>query len=132
MRLTDDDLKGIPTFPILRGESVGEDGEFSGKVVIVSSVEDLEREWKSDEIAVLHHKIESHLQENPGLLDSLFKQVSAVLSEFGEAFGKFSSIAHEREAIAIVKVEDACYVLENGMFISMYTHERVGDIFFIE
>jgi hypothetical protein len=47
------------SFPILRGESVSEAGEFSGKVVIVCKPEELERKWDADSIPVLHHDLES-------------------------------------------------------------------------
>ncbi|MFQ5831726.1 MAG: hypothetical protein ACE5H4_03395 [Candidatus Thorarchaeota archaeon] len=122
----------IPLFPILRGESVGQDGEFSGHVFIVRRPEDTDREWASDDIAVLDSETESFFNENPGALDKLFQNVSAVLSEFGEAMGQFSSIAYEREAICVVKVPDASHVLENGMHIRVTATENQGDIYFID
>ena len=122
----------VPIFPILRGESVGEHGEFSGRVYIVATPDDLHREWASDEIAVLHHNMETYIRENPGELDALFEKVSVVLAEFGEAIGEFSSFAYGREAIGIVKLQDACFVLENDMHIRVVAFENTGDIFFID
>ncbi len=122
----------IPLFPILRGESVGQDGEFSGHVFIVRKKDDTERDWASDDIAVLDSETESYFNKNPGALDKLFQNVSAVLSEFGEPMGQFSSIAYEREAICVVKVPDASHVLENGMHIRVTATENQGDIYFID
>ena len=42
--------KDTPVFPILRGESVSEAGEFSGRVVIICEPDELEREWKKGEV----------------------------------------------------------------------------------
>ncbi len=122
----------IPLFPILRGESVGQDGEFSGHVFIVHSPEDTDRDWASDDIVVLDKETESYFNENPGALDKLFQNVSAVLSEYGEPMGQFSSIAYERDAICVVKVPDASHVLENGMHIRVTATENQGDIYFID
>jgi hypothetical protein len=121
-----------PLFPILRGDSVGESGEFSGRVFIVYKPEDLDREWSSDDIAVLNSSLKKFIQENPGELDRLFKNVSAVLSEFGEPIGEFSSSAYEREAICVVKVADASHVMENDMHIRVIAAENQGDVFFID
>ena len=122
----------MPLFPILRGESVGERGEFSGKVFIVFKPEELDRDWASDDIAVLDSSLKDFVQENPGALDRLFKNVSAVLSEFGEPIGEFSSYAYEREAICVVKVADASHVMENNMHIRVVALENQGDVFFID
>jgi hypothetical protein len=121
-----------PLFPILRGESVGESGEFSGRVFIVYEPEDLDHDWSSDEIAVLDVSLKEFILENPGALDRLFQNVSAVLSEFGEQIGQFSSSAYEREAICLVKVGDASHVLENDMNIRVTASENQGDVFFID
>jgi hypothetical protein len=121
-----------PLFPILRGESVGESGEFSGRVFIVCEPEDLNREWSSDEIAVLDSGLKEFIHQNPGALDRLFQNVSAVLSEFGEQIGFFSSSAYEREAICIVKVADASHVMENDMHVRVSASENQGDVFFID
>ena len=127
-----DDSKKKPNFPILRGESIGESGEFSGKVVLVSQVEELNQSWESEVIVTLHHDLESHFKENPGDLDNLFKQVSVVLAEFGEPISEISAMAHTREIITVVKIPDACYVLENDMHIRIIAHENSGEIFFID
>lgn len=119
-------------FPILRGVSVAESGEFSGHVVIVCSPDDLNREWASDSIAVLGDGMESHLAENPKLLDNLFSKLTVVLAEFGESISEFSTYATQHEAIAVVRVEDATHVLENGMHIRIEAVENQGDIFFID
>jgi hypothetical protein len=121
-----------PLFPILRGESVGESGEFSGRVFIVCEPENLDREWSSDEIAVLDSVLKEFIHENPGALDRLFKNVSAVLSEFGEHIGQFSSSAYENDAICVVKIPDASHVLENDMHIRVIASENQGDVFFID
>jgi hypothetical protein len=117
-----------PLFPILRGESVGESGEFSGRVFIVCEPENLDREWSSDEIAVLDSVLKEFIHENPGALDRLFKNVSAVLSEFGEHIGQFSSSAYENDAICVVKIPDASHVLENDMHIRVIASENQGDV----
>ena len=122
----------IPLFPILRGDSVGERGEFSGRVFIVCKPEDIDRKWSSDEIAVLDSNLKEFIQENPSALDRLFKSVSAVLSEFGEPIGEFSTSAYEREAICVVKVADASHVMENEMHIRVIATENQGDVFFID
>jgi len=119
-------------FPILRGESVGETGEFSGHVVVVSSPKDLKRQWASDHIAVLDQSLERHFKTKPRDLDNLFAQVSAVVAEFGESIGEFAAFAYAHEAIGIVKVPDATMVLENGMHIRLCASENLGEIFFID
>ncbi len=127
-----DSTDNVPVFPILRGESVGEAGEFSGIVVLILNPEDLQREWKSDSIAVLHHDLEPHFVSNPGDLDHLMSNVSAVLAEFGDSVSEFAAAAYHREAIAVVKVSDACHVLEDGMHIRIFAYENNGDVFFID
>ncbi|MHA2379456.1 MAG: hypothetical protein ACXADO_08955 [Candidatus Thorarchaeota archaeon] len=122
----------FPLFPILRGESVGEDGEFSGHVFILCNPEDFGHKWASDDIAVLSDDLEAYVTQNPDALDNLFKSVSVVLSEFGGPMSQFSSAAYEREAICIVKLADASHVLENGMHIRVSAKENQGDIFFID
>ncbi|MHA1909196.1 MAG: hypothetical protein ACW98Y_18010 [Candidatus Thorarchaeota archaeon] len=122
----------LPVFPILRGESVGEAGEFSGHVVLVESPDQMKREWASDSVAVLHHDTEQHFINNPGDLDNLMSEVSAVLAEFGDSVSEFAAAAYHREAIAIVKVADACHVLEDGMHVRIFAHENTGDVFFID
>ena len=130
--VTAENSDGAPLFPILRGESVGESGEFSGRVFIVCKPEDLDREWSSDEIAVLDSSLKEFIHQNPAALDSLFQNVSAVLSEFGEQIGLFSSSAYEREAICVVKIADASHVMENEMHIRVTAVENQGDVFFID
>ncbi len=128
----DSNTQSAPTFPILRGESVGESGEFSGRVVLICEKKDLEREWASDEIAVLHHDMEQHFIDNPGDLDILMSNVSAVISEFGDSVSEFAAAAYHRMNIAIVKVKDACHVLENNMHVRVFAYENQGDVFFID
>jgi len=122
----------FPLFPILRGESVGEDGEFSGHVFILCNPEDFDRKWASDDIAVLGDDMKVYVTENPKVLNKLFESVSAVLSEFGGPMSQFSSAAYEQEAICVVKIADASHVLENGMHIRVVAKENQGDIFFID
>ena len=121
-----------PTFPILRGESVSEAGEFSGRVVIICKLEDLERVWDADSIPVLHADLESFFNKHPDSLNRLFEEVTAVLAEFGESISQFATIATEYNAIAIVKVNDATNVLENDMRIRIEATENQGDVFFID
>jgi phosphohistidine swiveling domain-containing protein len=121
-----------PNFPILRGDSVGEDGEFSGRIVLVQSPDELKGEWASDQIIVLHHSLEAHFLEHPGDLDDLFSKASAVLSETGESVGEFAAQAYIRSVIALVKVHDACFVLEDDMHVRIVAHENVGEVFFID
>jgi phosphohistidine swiveling domain-containing protein len=124
--------KEIPTFPILRGESVSEAGEFSGRVVIICEPKDLERKWAADSIPVLHHDLDSYFNENPASLNRLFEEVSAVLAEFGESISQFATFATEHGAIAVVKVNDATHVLEADMHIRIEAVENQGDVFFID
>ena len=119
-------------FPILRGESVGESGEFSGVAVIVTTPDELKREWASNEIAVLKKNLEPHFISNPGDLDVLFTNVAAVLAEFGEPIGEFAAVAYSREAIGVVKVDDATSVLEADMHIRVVAMENLGEVFFID
>ncbi len=119
-------------FPILKGESVGVAGEFSGRVVIISSPEDIHRDWAPDEIPVISGTLAAHFESNPGDLDELLSHVSAVISETGESIGNLASLAFIREIICIVKVKDACYVLENDMVIMITAHESDGAVFFVE
>jgi len=127
--LNDED---IPIFPILRGESVSESGEFSGRAVIVCKPEDLKREWATDSIAILHEDLESYFSENPAALDSLFEEATAVLAEFGESISQFATYATQHGAIAVVKVSDATHVLEDNMHIRVEAIENQGDVFFID
>ncbi len=121
-----------PVFPILRGESVIESGEFNGRAVLVYKPEDLKREWATDSIPVLHQDLESYFKENPAALDSLFKEVTVVLAEFGESISPFATFATQHGAIAIVKVNDATHVLEEDMHIRVEAIENQGDVFFID
>jgi hypothetical protein len=73
----------IPQFPILRGESVSESGEFSGTVRLVKDPENLEREWAADGIIVLASDLEHFFNENPKALADLFNAVRVVIAEFG-------------------------------------------------
>ena len=119
-------------FPILRGDSVGEPGEFSGFVYIVKTPEDLKREWSTDSIAVLKEELVDHFRENPGDMDALFEDVSAVIAEFGEPISDLAAVAYAREAICIVKVADATFVLEDKMHIRVVCTENTGEVFFID
>lgn len=121
-----------PVFPILRGESVSEAGEFSGRVVIICEPEDLKREWTADSIPVLHQDLESYFNMNPDSMKRLFEEVSAILAEFGESISLFATYATQHGAIAVVKVIDATYVLENDMHIRIKAAENQGDVFFID
>ncbi len=122
----------VELFPILRGESVGEAGVFSGHVVIIESPEFLNREWKSDDIAVLPKSLEEHFNNNPGDYNKLFSDCAAVIAEFGESIGELAAVAYSSNAIAIVKVPDAVRVLENDMHIRITATENLGEIFFID
>lgn len=124
--------RAATNFPILRGESVSEAGEFSGRVVIICEPEDLEREWAGDSIPVLHIDLESHFNENPASMNRLFEEVTAVLAEFGESISQFATFATQHGAIAIVKVNDATHVLEEDMHIRIEAVENQGDVFFID
>lgn len=122
----------VPVFPILRGESVSESGEFSGRAVIVCKPADLEREWDANSIAILHEDLESYFIENPAALDSLFEEVTVVLAEFGESISQYATYATQHGAIAVVKVTDATNVLEDDMHIRVEAIENQGDVFFID
>lgn len=111
---------------------MSEAGEFSGRVVIVCDPKDLEREWASDSIPVLHEDLESFFNKNPASMDRLFTRVTVVLAEFGESISQFAAYATKHGAIAIVKVIDATYVLENDMHIRVKAIENQGDVFFID
>ena len=126
------DVEDKTLFPILRGESVGESGSESGRVVIINKPEDLKREWKADEIAVLNEDLEQHFLDHPGDLDELFENVSVVLAEFGEPIGQFAATAYQREALGLVKLQDSTYVLENDMHIRVVSSENIGEVFFID
>ena len=121
-----------PVFPILRGESVSEAGAFSGRVIIICEPEDLDREWATDSIPVLHHELETYFNENPAAMDKLLKEVTAVIAEFGESIGQFAANATQHGIIAIVKVNDATHVLEDDMHIRVEAIENQGDVFFID
>ena len=125
-------VKDTPTFPILRGESVSEAGEFSGRVVVVCTPDDLEREWAADSIPVLHRDLESYFNENTAAMDRLFEEVTAVIAEFGESISQFATFATQHSAIAVVKVNDATHVLEENMHIRIEAVENQGDVFFID
>lgn len=131
-RIDRDDQDDSVAFPILRGESVGESGEFSGYVAIIRDASHLSRKLTGNHVAVLHHLLEPHFAKNPDDLDELMKKVSAVISEFGDAVSDFAAAAYHRETIAVVKVVDACHVLEENMHIRIIAHENNGDIFFID
>ncbi len=119
-------------FPILRGESVSESGDFSGTVRLVCKPEDLDREWAADDIVVLEDDLESFFNENPKALADLFKIVSVVIAEFGESLGLFATTATEHTAIGVVSVIDATHVLEDEMHIRLEATENQCDIFFID
>ena len=119
-------------FPILRGESISESGEFSGTARLICKPEDLDCEWAADDIIVLGNDLESFFNENPKALGDLFKTVSVVIAEFGESLGLFATTATEHTAIGVVGVLDATHVLENGMHIRLEASENQCDIFFID
>lgn len=121
-----------PQFPILRGESVSESGEFSGTARLVCKPNDLSREWGPDDIVVLEDDLESFFNENPKALADLFNAVRVVIAEFGESVGQFATIAIENTAIGIVGVKDATNVLEDGMHIRLEATENQCDIYFID
>ena len=122
----------MPQFPILRGESVSESGEFSGTVRLIHTPEELNREWAADDIAVLAEDMETFFDENPKALADLFNSVRAVLAEFGESLGQFPTFATEHTAIGVVGLQDAFHVLEDGMHIRLEATENQCDIFFID
>ncbi len=121
-----------PIFPILRGESVSESGEFSGRAVIICKPDDLKRDWAADSIAILHRDLEFYFTENASALESLFEVVAVVLAEFGESISPFASFATQHGAIAVVKVTDATHVLEDDMHIRVKAIENQGDVYFID
>jgi len=121
-----------PQFPILRGESVSESGEFSGCVRLACKPEELDREWAADDIVVLEDDLESFFNENPKALADLFNVVRAVIAEFGESVGQFATTAIEHSAIGVIGVKDAIRVLEDGMHIRLEATENQCDIFFID
>ena len=122
----------IPQFPILRGESVSESGEFSGTARLVKTPEDLNREWAADDIVILEDDLESFFEENPKALADLFNAVRVVIAEFGESLGNFATTATEHQAIGVVGIRDATHVLEDGMHIRLEATENQCDIFFID
>jgi phosphohistidine swiveling domain-containing protein len=126
------DKNEIPQFPILRGESVSESGEFSGTAELVLSPKDLQQDWNDGTIVVLSDDLESFFNENPKALVDLFNRVRVVIAEFGESIGQFATIATEQSAIGVVAVRDATHVLENGMHIRIVATENQADIFFID
>ncbi len=133
--MNDDEVghpEDVPLFPILRGESVGENGELSGHAVLVFRPEQLNREWGPDDIAVLNKDLEDHFRDNPGDLDSLLAQVRGVIAEFGEPVGDLASLAYVREVICITKTRDATFVLEDDMHIRLVANENTGEVFFID
>ena len=119
-------------FPILRGEAVGEAGVAHGFVYIVKTPEELSRDWPGDSIAVLKEDLVEHFRENPGDMDHLFANVTAVIAEFGEPISDLAAVAYAREAICIVKVADATFVLEDEMHIRVVCTENTGEVFFID
>ena len=119
-------------FPILKGESVGVPGEFSGYAIIIERPEDLKREWSNTEIAVLKSDLDQYFKQHPGEIDHLFEKVPVVIAEFGEAIGDFASFAQARDAICLVKTPDASYVLEDKMHITVTASENLGEIYFID
>lgn len=121
-----------PVFPILRGTSVSESGEFSGHVQIVRTPKDLSFDWQVDSIAVVSDDMEEFFEDNPGALDDLFADVRVVLAEFGESISQFATFATQHNAIAIIGITDATSVLENGMHIRVEAVENQGDVFFID
>jgi phosphohistidine swiveling domain-containing protein len=124
--------KDVPQFPILRGESVSESGEFSGATAVVCTPEDLQQDWSADTIVVLADELEVFFNDNPKALADLFNQVRVVIAEFGESIGQFATIATENSAIGIVGVKDATHGLENGMHLRIEATENQADIFFID
>ena len=121
-----------PVFPILRGTSVSESGEFSGYVHIVNTPKDLDFEWQADTIAVISDDMEQFFEDNPKTLDDLFADVRTVLAEFGESISQFATFATQHNAIAVIGIADATSVLENGMHIRVEAVENQGDVFFID
>ena len=104
----------------------------TGRVLIVTKPEQLERQWESDEIAVLASNLSSHFRNCPGDVDNLLSQVGAVLAEFGSPISEFAACGYARGAITAVKVEDASEVLENGMEIRIVAKENLAEVFFVD
>jgi hypothetical protein len=121
-----------PFFPILRGESISEAGEYNGRAVIIFKPEDLDRKWDSDSIPILHKDLGSYLDTHSAALDRLLGEVNAVVAEFGESISKFGTFATQHETIAIIKVNGATHVLEENMHIRIEAVENQGDVFFID
>jgi phosphohistidine swiveling domain-containing protein len=119
-------------FPILRGESVGEHGVAHGFVYIVKNPEELKKDWPNNSIVVLKEELVEHFRENPGDMDELLTNVSAVIAEFGEPISDLAAVAYNREAICVVKVADATFVLEDKMHIRVVCSENLGEVFFID
>ena len=119
-------------FPILKGESVGEPGEFSGYAIIIETPEELNRDWRRNEIVILKLEMEQYFNAHPEEIDHLFEKASAVVAEFGEAIGEFASYAQARAAICLVKTADASFVLEDEMHITVRASENLGEIYFID
>ena len=81
---------------------------------------------------MFHHDLEDHFLTNPKDLDAIMSKVSAIIAEFGDSVSELAAVAYHRMTIAVVKVDDAIHVLENGMHIRIFAHENQGDIFFID
>lgn len=126
-----DDRNGA-LFPILKGENVGRNGMTTGRVVIATKPDHLERQWKSDEIAVLATDLSAHFRNCPGDVDDLLSQIGAVLAEFGSPISEFAACGYARGAITVVKVKDASEVLEDGMEIRVVAKENLAEVFFLE
>ncbi len=99
---------------------------------MVCRPEHIRREWAADEIPVLSRDIVEHLSQNPGDMDYLMQNVSAMISEGGDPVGDLASMAFIREIICIVRVDDACYVLDEGMNILVTAMENVGEVYFVD
>ncbi|MEM2142653.1 MAG: hypothetical protein QXQ81_05305 [Candidatus Thorarchaeota archaeon] len=119
-------------FAILKGESIGHAGEFNGAVVVVKSVDDLNRKWSSGEIAVVSKDLEQYFSDNPREIERLLESAGAVMTEFGSSIGEWATFAHASEKICIAKVRDCTYVVENGMHLRLVAYENLGEIFFID
>ncbi|MFO7836764.1 MAG: hypothetical protein R6V83_08920 [Candidatus Thorarchaeota archaeon] len=119
-------------FPILKGTNVGRNGMTTGQVVIATKPDQLGRQWGSNEIAVLALDLSTHFRNCPGDVDRLFSRVGAVLAEFGSPISEFAACGYARGAIAVVKVDDATEVLENGMGIRVVAREGLAEVFFLD
>ncbi len=130
---SDNSRTEAPLFPILRGESVGQSGDFTGHIVVVCSPEELDREWdRNDAIVVFSKSIEEHLKNNKHILEHLLRSVRVVITESGEPLGELASMAYENNTICIVNVQHATRVAESGMHVRVVAHENKGDVFFID